>query len=107
MNSYGLMSLKEQAAIPVINYYTSDAYKTGKCAPNIDGVCISGGTKVAGSEGYRLASMGYPLEQAASDGGSGGFCAAFPLWYASGRDYELEGVQLATSRFPLMARHAE
>ncbi len=103
VQSYGLMSLREQAAIPPMNILNEN-FKSGTCGNNIDGSCISGGTKVAGARGYRLASMGYPMEQAAAEDSGGGFCSTFSLWYSGSRQYELWGTQLATSRNPLLAR---
>ncbi len=105
VESYGLLSLRQQAAIPPMDISKKN-FKIGMCGMNVDGNCISSGTKVSGSRGYRLASMGYPMEQAAAEGGegSGGYCATFPLWYNKARQYELWGIQLSTSRNPLLAR---
>ena len=105
MQSSSLLSLREQAAIPPMDIL-SKKYQSGVCGMNIDGSCISGGMKVAGSRGYQLASMGYPMAEARAEGGpgEGGFCATFPLWYAKDRQYELWGIQLATSRNPLVTR---
>ena len=103
VQSYGLLSLREQAAIPPMDLL-QEHFKNGTCAPNIDGRCISGGTKVSGSRGYRLASMGFPMEQAAAEGSGGGYCATFPLWYSDARQYELWGAQLSTSRNALLGR---
>lgn len=105
MESYGLLSLREQAAIPSMEHMvTSRKFQEGACAPNVDGVCISGGTKVSGSSGYQLASMGYPAADADNDPSSCSGCHAFPLWYSSGRTYQLWGTEMATSRNPLMVQ---
>ena len=64
MESSNLLSFREQAAIPHMDV-AKDPYQRGVCGFNIDGKCISGGNKVAGSRGYRLASLGYPPGQAA------------------------------------------
>ena len=101
MESSNLLSLREQAALPPI--MRTKASEQGTCLFNVDGRCISGGEKVSGARGYRLASLGYPMEQAAAEGGGGGFCAAFPLFAASNRQYELFSYQLATSGNPLKA----
>lgn len=37
-----------------------NAEASGHCLVNVDGMCIRGGVKVAGSSGYELASMGFP-----------------------------------------------
>lgn len=99
--SYGLISFREQAALPPMDY-TNKRYQDGVCGFNIDGACISSGQKVAGSSGYRLASMGFPVEQALGEGSDCAGCHAFPLWYKNNTAYELGGVALKTNRKPLV-----
>jgi hypothetical protein len=53
----------------------------GRCSTNVDGVCIYGGSKVAGSSGYELASMGYPNAT----------CASAGLFAASQQPYTVNG----------------
>lgn len=52
--------------IPCTTEATPEA--NGKCMVNVDGRCIRGGVKVAGSSGYELASMGYPTNKCNSLG---------------------------------------
>lgn len=98
--SYGLLSLRQQAAIPPMR--PTERSQKGECLFNVDNRCISGGTKVAGARGYRLASLGYPMAQAAAEG-TGGFCSAFPLFAAPYRPYQLQAWEMATSGNPLKA----
>ena len=99
--SSGLISFREQAALPPMDMMNK-RYQEGICGFNPDGVCISSGTKVAGSSGYRLAGMGYPVEQAVAEGSNCAGCNSFPLWYKNNTAYELGGIELKTSRIPLV-----
>jgi hypothetical protein len=102
MESSNLLSFREQAAIPHFDV-TKDRFKKGHCGFNVDGKCISGGTDVAGSSGYRQAGMGYPTGQAAAEeGGDCAGCHGFPLWYKNNTPYELMGWKIRTNRFPLV-----
>jgi hypothetical protein len=99
--SSGLISFREQAALPPMDVMNK-RYQDGICGFNVDGVCISSGTKVAGSSGYRLAGMGYPVEQALAEGSDCAGCNSFPLWYKNNTAYELGGIMLKTNRKPLV-----
>jgi len=90
MESYGLLSFREQASIPPMQDMHS--YANGGIMHNIDGRAIKGGILTGGgaggSAGYQLASMGYPGAQ----------CSAFPLFAAVGNvPYELYGTKLVTN----------
>lgn len=109
MESFSLLSFKEQSSIPHLDV-TNNSFQKGHCGFNVDGKCISGGHKVSGSSGYRLASLGYPPEQAKAESG-GDFenncagCHSFPLWIKTNVPYELYGWQLKTNRLPLISNH--
>jgi len=60
---------------------------TGRCLTNIDGVCIAGGTKVAGNSGYELASLGFPSNT----------CASAGLFIAGNQRYSLDGYAVGTN----------
>lgn len=91
MESYDLVSFREQSSIPPMQ--DMHAYANGLAMHNVDGRIIKGGRLCgggagAGSAGYQLASMGYPGAQ----------CAAFPLFAAvSNVPYELYGTKLVTN----------
>lgn len=104
LESSSLLSFREQAAIPQMDY-KKEAYQKGFCGFNIDGKCISGGDNVAGASGYRLSSMGYPSQQAAAEGSSCSGCHSFPLWFKANTPYELAGWDLKTNRKPLIGRN--
>ena len=105
MESSNLLSFKEQAALPPMDVMDK-SYQHGVCGFNVDGRCISGGHNVAGSSGYRLASLGYPPKQAAAEGSNAcAGCHAFPLWMKADTPYELEGMALKTSRLALIGKN--
>ena len=88
MESYGLISFREQSSIPPMQDMHS--YAGGIAMHNVDGKAIKGGILCSGggSGGYQLASMGYP----------GSVCSAFPLFAAVGNvPYELYGTKLVTN----------
>ncbi len=89
MESYSLMSFREQAAIPPME--NMQAFSAGVAMNNVDGKSVRGGRICGGAAGYQLSSMGYP----------GGQCMAFPLFGAQNSPYELYGWKLVTNWHPL------
>ena len=86
MESYGLISFREQSAIPPME--NMHGFANGLGMHNIDGKLLKGGILTGGGGGYQLASMGYP----------GSVCSAFPLFAAVGNvPYELYGTKLVTN----------
>jgi hypothetical protein len=85
MESYGLISFREQAALPPME--NMQAYANGTAMNNVDGKSVRGGRICGGTAGYQLASMGAP----------GGQCAAFPLYGSQNSPYELYGWKLVTN----------
>lgn len=75
-----LINFLQMASIPCAADPAGEA--TGICSTNIDGVCIRGGTKIAGSSGYQLASLGYPAHT----------CAAAGLFVSTNVRYAVGGV---------------
>lgn len=63
----------------------------GMCLTNIDGQCIRGGTRVAGTSGYALASLGFP----------GGRCDSFPMFAAGNQRYTPTGWDATSNANPL------
>ena len=104
MESSNLLSFREQAGIPSMDH-ANERFQKGICGFNPDGVCIAGGTKVSGSSGYRLSSLGYPPEQAAAEGNDCAGCHSFTLWYKNHSPYELMGWNLKTNRLPLVGKN--
>lgn len=88
-DSYAISGFYERAAIPCAHNMSCVA--EGTCALNVDGKPIRGGTKIAGTSGYGLSSMGMPAHA----------CAAFPLFAAGNRQYMQMGWQVTTNRNPL------
>jgi len=74
-----LSNFLQMSSIPCAGSPSREA--AGRCLTNVDGVCIMGGTKVAGSSGYELASMGYPTTT----------CAAAGLFAAGQSRYSVNG----------------
>jgi len=60
---------------------------TGRCTTNVDGVCIAGGTKIAGTSGFELASLGNPST----------VCAAAGLFVAGNQRYTVNGWGVSTN----------
>ncbi len=86
MESYGLLSFREQSALPPMQ--DMHGYAGGVGMHNVDGELIKGGRLCGGGAGYQLASMGFPGSQ----------CSAFPLFAAIGNvPYELYGTKLVTN----------
>jgi len=84
-SSATMMNFLQMSSIPCAANPNRDA--TGKCITNVDGVCISGGTKIAGNGGYELASMGYPAAT----------CASAGLFTAGNQRYSLNGWAVGTN----------
>lgn len=123
MNSYQSLSFHEQSALP--RFIPNTASVHGKCLPNIDGQCISGGTSFTGLSGYNIASMGFgnnddpamlnqiakgmnvgggyptPSDVMSTDGipvnRSGAQCVGMPIFLATNRPYALYGMQVAAN----------
>lgn len=88
MESYGLISFREQSSIPPMQ--DMNGFANGLGMHNIDGELRKGGMLCSGggSGGYQLASMGFP----------GATCVAFPLFAAIGNvPYELYGTKIVTN----------
>ena len=58
----------------------ASASEAGMCATNVDGACIRGGVKVAGSSGYALASLGGPTAHCTALGMFAGGNKPYALW---------------------------
>lgn len=84
-HSATMMNFLQKASIPCQG--NLDAASSGQCLPNIDGVCIYGGTKVAGTSGYELASMGFPTAT----------CATAGLFAAGNQRYAVNGWTVSTN----------
>jgi len=69
----------------------AQAEAQGTCLTNIDGVCVRGGEKVAGSSGLTLASMGAPNS----------VCYAASIFAAGNIRYSLNGWDTTTNANPL------
>jgi hypothetical protein len=80
-----LSNFLQLSSIPCASASAQEA--AGQCMTNVDGVCIRGGTKVAGTSGYELASMGYPQAT----------CAAAGLFVANNQRYTVSGWGVSTN----------
>jgi hypothetical protein len=84
------------AAIPCNSSPAATALASvGKCLNNVDGQCMKGGIKIAGTTGLQLASMGYPTTT----------CATAGLFWAPNQKYSLDGSAVSTNAMTfLLAR---
>ena len=80
-----MMNFLQMSAIPCTASSTRET--SGRCLTNPDGVCISGGMKIAGTSGFELASMGFPTQT----------CAAAGLFTAGNQRYSLNGWTVGTN----------
>lgn len=78
-------------SIPCMTASFTEAQNQGKCLPNVDGVCVFGGERVAGTSSYQLASLGYP----------GGQCVSAGLFAAPQQPYEIFGWAVTNNANPL------
>lgn len=83
-----MVNFLQMASIPCAGNPSREA--TGQCLTNVDGRCIAGGTLVAGSSGYELASMGFPTN----------VCAAAGLFAAGNQKYTVNGWAVGTNANP-------
>ena len=82
-------NFQAMAMVPCTTHPTEEV--SGTCLTNIDGTCIKGGTKVAGTTGFSVASMGTPSHQ----------CAAFGLFAAGNQRYTHMGWDVTDNANPL------
>lgn len=80
-----LSNFLQLSSIPCASQVAQES--AGKCLNSVDGVCMRGGTKIAGTGGYELASMGYPSST----------CAAAGIFTAGNQRYSLDGWKVVTN----------